>query len=50
MGPVSERKAKCQFQTKNSLVCGNTLHHTDGHGAFKERLHRLGLAFDVAAL
>ena len=38
MGPVSERKAhvrllsKCQFQTENPVVRGNTLHHTDGHG------------------
>ena len=38
MGPVSERKAhvrllsECCFQTENSVVRGNTLHHTDGHG------------------
>jgi hypothetical protein len=38
MGPVSERKAhvrlisECQYQTENSVVRGNTLHHTDGHG------------------
>ena len=38
MGPVSERKAhvrllsECRFQTENSVVRGNTLHHTDGHG------------------
>ena len=36
--PVSERKAhvrllsEFQFQTENSVVRGNTLHHTDGHG------------------
>ena len=35
---VSERKAhvrllsECRFQTENSVVRGNTLHHTDGHG------------------
>ena len=38
MEPVSERKAhvrllsKCWFQTENSVVRGNTLHQTDGHG------------------
>ena len=38
MGPVPERKAhvrllsECRFQTENSVVRGNTLHHTDGHG------------------
>ena len=52
MGLVSERKAhvrllsECQFKTEDSVVRGNTLHHTDGHGAFKKRLHRLGLAED----
>ena len=37
MGSVSERKAHVhlserQFQTENSVVRGNILHHTDGHG------------------
>ena len=38
LGPASERKAhvrrlsECQFQTENSVVRGNTLHHTEGHG------------------
>ena len=38
MGPVLEMKAhirllsECQFQTENSVVRGNTLHHTDGQG------------------
>ena len=38
MGPISERKAhvrlfsECQFQTESSVVRGNTLHRTDGHG------------------
>ena len=37
MGPVSERKlhvhllSERQFQTESSVVCGNTLHHTDCH-------------------
>ena len=38
MGPVSERKAhilllsECQFQAESSVIRGNTLHYTDGHG------------------
>ena len=38
MEPVSKRKAhvrllsECRFQTENSVVRGNTLHHTHGHG------------------
>ena len=25
------QQSECQFQTENSVVRGNTLHHTDGH-------------------